>query len=89
MASNFYRSVDGPKFLLGHGLEIGFVTLGLFAVVALRLNYGRINAKRERSGEAEGLTDEELADLGDKSPTFRSLCRLRSESTVHGHIEEV
>ncbi|KAG4424308.1 hypothetical protein IFR04_002549 [Cadophora malorum] len=71
MASNFYRSVDGPKYLLGHGLEIGFVTLGLFAVVALRLNYGRINAKRERSGEAEGLTDEELADLGDKSPTFR------------------
>jgi len=71
MASNFYRSVDEPKYLLGHGLEIGFVTLGLCACVALRLNYGRINAKRERSGEAEGLTDEQLADLGDKSPTFR------------------
>jgi hypothetical protein len=71
MASNFYRSVDEPKYLLGHGLEIGFVTLGLCACVALRLNYGRINAKRARSGEAEGLTDEQLADLGDKSPTFR------------------
>ncbi|KAH8753966.1 MFS nicotinic acid transporter [Hyaloscypha finlandica] len=71
MASNFYRSVDEPKYLLGHGLEIGFVTLGLCACVALRLNYGRINAKRARGGEAEGLTDEQLADLGDKSPTFR------------------
>ncbi len=71
MASNFYRSVDAPKYLLGHGLEIGFVTLGLCACIALRVNYGRINAKRERGGEAEGLTDEQLADLGDKSPTFR------------------
>lgn len=71
MASNFYRSVDSPKYLLGHGLEIGFVTLGLCAVIALRLNYGRINAQRERSGEAESLTDEQLADLGDKSPNFR------------------
>ncbi|KAE9368163.1 high-affinity nicotinic acid transporter [Stipitochalara longipes BDJ] len=71
MASNFYRSVDEPKYLLGHGLEIGFVILGLCACVALRVNYGRINAKRARGGEAEGLTDEQLADLGDKSPTFR------------------
>jgi len=71
MASNFYRTVDEPKYLLGHSLEIGFVTLGLVAVVALRLNYGRINAKHEQSGEAQGLSDEDLADLGDKSPSFR------------------
>lgn len=71
MASNFYRSVDSPKYLLGHGLEIGFVCLGLGAVIALRISYGRINAKREKSGAAEGLTDEELSDLGDKSPSFR------------------
>lgn len=71
MASNFYRSVDSPKYLLGHGLEIGFVVLGLAAVITLRISYGRINKKRERSGAAEGLTDEQLADLGDKSPSFR------------------
>ncbi|KIW83312.1 hypothetical protein Z517_02557 [Fonsecaea pedrosoi CBS 271.37] len=71
MASNFYRSVDAPKYLLGHGLEIMFVVFGLVAIIALRISYGVINKKRERSGAAEGLTDEQLADLGDKSPSFR------------------
>jgi MFS family permease len=71
MASNFYRSQDSPKYLLGHSLEIGFVVLGLCACVALRVTYGRINAKRGRSGVVDHLTDELLADLGDRSPTFR------------------
>ncbi|RVX70372.1 hypothetical protein B0A52_05871 [Exophiala mesophila] len=71
MASNFYRAVDAPKYLLGHGLDIGFVVLGLVAVITLRISYGRINAKREKSGAIEGMTDEELSDLGDKSPSFR------------------
>ncbi|KAK6373396.1 hypothetical protein LTS17_008416 [Exophiala oligosperma] len=71
MASNFYRAKDKPKFLLGHGLELGFVVMGLVAVLVLRISYGRINAKRERSGEAHGLTDAELSDLGDRSPSFR------------------
>ncbi|KIW22912.1 uncharacterized protein PV07_11160 [Cladophialophora immunda] len=71
MASNFYRSVDAPKYLLGHGLEIMFVVFGLAAVIILRISYGVINKKRERSGAAEGYTDEQLADLGDKSPSFR------------------
>ncbi|KAF2150906.1 MFS general substrate transporter [Myriangium duriaei CBS 260.36] len=71
MASNFYRAKDAPKFLLGHGLELAFVVMGLVAVIILRINYARINAKRERSGDANALTDAELADLGDKSPSFR------------------
>ena len=70
-ASNFYRAKDKPKFLLGHGLELGFVVLGMFAVLVLRFAYGRINAQREKSGKAHGLTDAELSDLGDKSPSFR------------------
>lgn len=71
MASNFYRAIDAPKYLLGHGLEIGFVVMGMCACLVLRLSYGRINAKRESRGEADGLSDSELADLGDNAPTFR------------------
>jgi MFS family permease len=71
MASNFYRSADAPKYILGHGLEIGFVVAGMAACVALRVCYGAANARREKGDEAERLTDEQLADLGDKSPTFR------------------
>jgi len=36
MASNFYRAADKPKYVLGHSLEIGFVSVGLIAVSVLR-----------------------------------------------------
>ncbi|KFY39708.1 hypothetical protein V494_03885 [Pseudogymnoascus sp. VKM F-4513 (FW-928)] len=72
MASNFYRKQDGPKFLLGHGLEICFITLGLVAVVILRVNYARINKKRDAlMDDGAELTDKEISDLGDRAPTFR------------------
>ncbi|KFY39589.1 hypothetical protein V495_05870 [Pseudogymnoascus sp. VKM F-4514 (FW-929)] len=72
MASNFYRQKDGPKFLLGHGLEIGFITMGLIGVVILRLNYARINRKRDLlMDDGAELTDNEISDLGDRAPTFR------------------
>ncbi|KAL3418010.1 major facilitator superfamily transporter [Phlyctema vagabunda] len=70
MASNFYRSADSPKYLLGHGLEIGFVSLGLVAVVVLRLQYARINKKREVGG-GMGLSHEKMSEMGDRAPTFR------------------
>ena len=72
MASNFYRKQDGPKFILGHALCIGFCTLGLIAVVCLRLNYQRINKKRDADhSQGDHLTDAEVARMGDRAPTFR------------------
>ena len=71
MASNFYRAADKPKYTLGHGLEIGFVSVGLVAVLVLRWNYGRINEAREREGNEKGHSLSELSEMGDKAPTFR------------------
>jgi hypothetical protein len=72
MASNFYRSQDAPKYILGHGLEIMFCVMGLFAVVILRINYDRINKTKEAMGvSANEMTDVELSDLGDRAATFR------------------
>lgn len=71
MASNFYRTADKPKYLLGHGLEIGFVAVGLVAVVVLRQSYIRINNKRDREGNEKGYTNGEMSDMGDRAPTFR------------------
>jgi MFS family permease len=71
MASNFYRSADKPKYLLGHGLEIGFVSVGLAAVVVLRTSYARINAKRDREGMEAGHSLAEMSEMGDRAPTFR------------------
>lgn len=70
MASNFYRDSDSPKFILGHALEIVFVSVGLLAVVALRLNYQRLNRKRDAEPIGE-VSEEEMSVMGDKAPTFR------------------
>ena len=71
MASNFYRQADKPKYILGHGLELGFVGAGLIAVAALRLNYQRINRKRARLVESSDFKEVDLSNMGDRAPTFR------------------
>ncbi|KAI4729608.1 MFS general substrate transporter [Aureobasidium sp. EXF-10728] len=74
MASNFYRSTDAPRYILGHGLEIGFICMGIVALLIQVSSYRRINKQRESAlarGEAEKYTPEELGDLGDKAVTFR------------------
>lgn len=69
-AANFYRNSDAPKYYTGHALMIGVVTAGMIAVLVLRINYQRINKRRDMEGTGD-LTEEELADMGDKSPGFR------------------
>lgn len=70
MASNFYRTTDAPKYLLGHALELAFVAVGLCAVVGLRWNYRRINRARDRVplGECDEM---ESTEKGDRAGTFR------------------
>ena len=70
MASNFYRSKDSPRYILGHALELGFCAAGLVAVLLLRNGYRRVNRKRDALGPTQ-LSEAELSELGDKAPTFR------------------
>ncbi|KHO00479.1 high-affinity nicotinic acid transporter [Metarhizium album ARSEF 1941] len=74
MAANFYRKRDAPRYFLGHGLEIGFIVLGLAAAFALVRGYWVLNRKRERrlaEGQDKNYTAAELSALGDKAMTFR------------------
>ena len=74
MASNFYRQKDGPRFILGHGLELGFIALGILAAFLLLFLYKSENHKRAREMQQgiEGRwTNEELSALGDKAVTYR------------------
>jgi hypothetical protein len=74
MASNFYRQADGPRYILGHGLEIGFICLGIIASLVLITAYVAINKKRGRKiaqGDDANYTPEELSSKGDKAVTFR------------------
>jgi hypothetical protein len=69
-ASNFYRAQDAPNYYLGHSLELGFCLAGIIATLVLRVGYGRVNKRRDEKG-TQGLSEQELSDLGDKSPSFR------------------
>ena len=74
MASNFYRAKDSPRYILGHALEIGFVTMGmivasLFALIGWRINKDR--QKRCERGEYLQYSEQQLAELGDKALTYR------------------
>ena len=72
MASNFYRPQDAPGFLVGHGIEIGFVTLAIISGIILRQLYVGINKRRDLDVDAaERYSDRELAEMGDRAPTFR------------------
>ncbi|KAF2461118.1 major facilitator superfamily domain-containing protein [Lineolata rhizophorae] len=74
MASNFYRSKDSPRYILGHALELGFICAGIVALIILVMSYRRINANRKRQLAERDLTDaelDEMSKLGDKAITFK------------------
>ena len=74
MASNFYREKDSPRYRLGHGLELGFITVGIVASLILVFGYTAINKKRDRKmadGVESQYTNEQLSEKGDKALTFR------------------
>lgn len=74
MASNFYRQRDSPQYILGHGLELGFISAGIIAAIILVISYAAINKKRDRiiqeGGEVQ-FTAQELSSKGDRAVTFR------------------
>lgn len=70
MASNFYRSQDAPKYILGHSLELGFCVAGMIAVIILRQSYKTINRKRDQMDVSQ-YDSHQMAQMGDRSPMFR------------------
>lgn len=72
-ASNFYRTEDLPRFILGHSLELGFISMGIIFLLITIFGYKYSNAKRKRdvaAGKYDSHTEEDLRKMGDKSPYF-------------------
>jgi len=76
IASNIYRTKDSPRYRLGHGVELGLVSMGLIVLPIMVFTYKRINSRREAIMEGVGesgrlqYSDEELRRMGDKAPNF-------------------
>ncbi|KAL2200817.1 major facilitator superfamily domain-containing protein [Corynascus similis CBS 632.67] len=74
MASNFYRAKDAPRYILGHGLELGFIGGGIIASIILVVGYTAQNRKRARrieEGALDSYTAQELSQKGDRAITYR------------------
>lgn len=72
--SNIFRSQDGPHFILGHAICLGFVGLGLISTCIMASTYYLINKKRERdiaAGKYKGFSGKKLAEMGDRNPYFK------------------
>ncbi len=70
-ASNFYKP---DNYIMGHGLVMGFATMGLLSCGLLVAGYKASNKKREErliEGKYDEVSDEEIFRMGDKSPYFR------------------
>ncbi|KAF4334814.1 hypothetical protein FBEOM_11345 [Fusarium beomiforme] len=74
MASNFYRSKDGPRYKLAHALEIDFIRAGNVAALILIIGYDPIYKGRSRKvavGDHNQYSEMELSANGDKALTWR------------------
>lgn len=74
VSSNIYRGQDKPRYFLGHGVVLAYLTLFLFGgSVITRFLLARENKKRRdglRNQWTEGKSQDEIDELGDKVPDF-------------------
>ncbi|KAF9233953.1 MFS general substrate transporter [Melanogaster broomeanus] len=77
IASNIFRSQDAPRYILGIGLEIAFLSMGLTVTVITAFTYIHINSARDREellqqqkGEKEA-PKEGTKPIGDRALSFR------------------
>jgi MFS family permease len=75
VSSNIYRTRDKPRFFLGHGVVLAYMTIFLLGgSVVTRAMLVRENKKRargERDVWVEGKSESEIAEMGDQRPDFR------------------
>ncbi|KAH8731406.1 MFS nicotinic acid transporter-like protein Tna1 [Phaeosphaeriaceae sp. PMI808] len=74
VSSNIYRAKDKPRFFLGHGVVLAYLTLFLFGgSIVTRIMLARENRKR-RDGKRDvwigGKGEQEVLEMGDTRPSF-------------------
>ncbi|KAG2061067.1 MFS general substrate transporter [Suillus hirtellus] len=66
--------IDPPRFHIGHGTVMGFLSLAIITSLFAMWDYNRLNKKKEAQCLAENISDDrgyEFEDMGDASPLFR------------------
>ncbi|KAF1843847.1 high-affinity nicotinic acid transporter-like protein [Cucurbitaria berberidis CBS 394.84] len=74
MSAFIYPTADRPRFIKGHGITMAMVAFAIACYAVLWVCLNMANTRREKGEEEhliEGMSDEEVAELGDDSPRFR------------------
>lgn len=74
VGSNIYLENQKPHYWLGCGFCLGILLAAVMSTAVLRVAYARENEKRDLLSETEvreRYTENELLDMGDKSPLYR------------------
>lgn len=74
VGSNIYLEKQKPHYWLGFGFGLGVSIAAILATVALKFEYERLNRGREAVDPDQiraRISDQELLQMGDKSPLFR------------------
>ncbi|KAL8365417.1 hypothetical protein RB595_004292 [Gaeumannomyces hyphopodioides] len=80
VASYVYLTRDGPRFIIGHSILIGFISMAFFLSGFMSMWCKRENARRDgisRELKVDELTDEQKGmerELADNVPWFRYTC---------------
>jgi hypothetical protein len=76
--SNIYLARQAPKYPVGFGVSLAMAVIAIGVAYILRVSFRRENRKRDALLATEGedairakYTEQELLDMGDKSPFFR------------------
>lgn len=68
-----YPAEDGPRYVKGHAITMGMLIFGVVSFLFMWIYYVIVNKRRADGKEdykVQGLSDEEIDELGDRSPRF-------------------
>lgn len=74
IGSYIYLDREAPRYPTGYGTSLAFGLAGIMAATLLEFLLKRDNAKKAQMSEdeiRERYTDEELINMGEKSPLFK------------------
>ena len=72
--AKIYPTIERPRFIKGHAITMAMVAFAIICYSVLWFHLNSINKRRDRGEEEHliaGMTDDEVAELGDDSPRFK------------------
>ncbi|KAF1837939.1 MFS general substrate transporter [Decorospora gaudefroyi] len=74
MSAFIYPTESGPRYIKGHAITMAMVGFAIICYAILWFTLSRINSRRKKGEEehlVEGMSEDDVAEMGDESPRFR------------------